>query len=134
MDRKKYILSIGIAAVLIPVTLWLGMPDLKIYGGLSGLDCSLYALLIVLFIKREWHLRNWLWIMLYIVLLGLLLGKILYETTTGLTFFVDNTQTDMVPVPLSHLVGGLVGIAVGTSMAGRKSRQRLFLIPEPPCL
>jgi len=129
MDRKKFILSIGISAVLIPVMIWFGRPDLKIYGGLSGLDCSLYALLAVLFIKREWHRRNWLWITLYAVLLGLLLGKILYEATTGLTIFVNNTQTDMVPVPLSHLVGGLVGIAVGTSMVGRKSRRRSVLIP-----
>jgi hypothetical protein len=43
-------------------------------------------------------------------LLGLLLAKIVYETATGSTIFVDNTQTSMTAVPLSHLAGGLVGI------------------------
>ncbi|UCD82600.1 MAG: rhomboid family intramembrane serine protease, partial [Desulfobacterales bacterium] len=45
MDRKKYMTSIVISAILIPIVIWLAMPNLKNYGGLSGLDCSLYALL-----------------------------------------------------------------------------------------
>jgi len=32
---------------------------------------------------------------------------------SGLTIFVNNIHTDMIPVPLSHLVGGGVGFAVG---------------------
>jgi hypothetical protein len=45
-----------------------------------------------------------------------------YETATGLTIFVDNSHTDMIPVPLSHLVGGLVGMAAGTSTFGVKRK------------
>jgi len=132
MDRNRYVVTVGISAVLIPVVIWIGMPDLDIYGGLSGLDCSLYALLIFLFIKRERYTRSWIWLTLYTVLLGLMLGKILYEMTTGLTIFVNNTHTNMAPVPLSHLVGGLVGIAVGTSIFGRKSSKRCVFIFEFP--
>ena len=53
MDRKKLLVTISISALLIPIIIWWGMPGLKIYGGLSGLDCALYALLMVLLIKRE---------------------------------------------------------------------------------
>jgi rhomboid family GlyGly-CTERM serine protease len=120
MDRKKYLISIGVPVVMIPIAIWFAMPDLNNYGGLSGLDCSLYALLGVMFIKREWRIRNWIWVIIYTILLGLLLAKIVYETAAGLTIFVDNTHTNMTVVPLSHLVGGLVGIATGASFGGTK--------------
>lgn len=120
IDRKKYMITIGGSAVLIPIAIWLAMPDLNNYGGLSGLDCALYALLVVLFIKREWRIRNWIWVIIMMFFLGLLLAKIVYETATGLTIFVDNTHTNMIPVPLSHLVGGLVGIAAGAPIRSAK--------------
>jgi hypothetical protein len=120
MDRNKYMIAIGISAVLIPIVIWFAMPDLKNYGGLSGLDCSLYALLGVLFIKREWRIRNWNWVIIYTIFISLLPAKIIYEMVTALTLFVGNTKTNMVPVPLSHLVGGVVGIAAGASIWGVK--------------
>jgi hypothetical protein len=46
-------------------------------------------------------------------MLVLLPAKIIYEMTSGFTIFVNNFQTNMVPVPLSHLVGGVVGLVVG---------------------
>jgi rhomboid family GlyGly-CTERM serine protease len=126
MDRKRYMISIGGSAVIIPIVIWFAGPYLNIYGGLSGLDCSLYALLGVLLIKREWRLRNWVWVIIYTMLLGLLLAKIVYEMATGLTIFVDN-NTAMVPVPLSHLAGGLVGIAAGALILRPHIRTSKFL-------
>jgi hypothetical protein len=113
MAPKKYYAAVGIAAVSIPIVIRWGLPDLMIYGGLSGLDCALYALLTVLFMKREIRSRSWIWVAVFLLLLGGLIGKIIYETATGLTIFVGNTQSNMVPVPLAHLVGGCVGLTVG---------------------
>ena len=42
-----------------------------------------------------------------------LIAKITYETVTGMTIFVSNNHAGMVPVPLAHLVGGIVGTGVG---------------------
>jgi len=84
-----------------------------IYGGLSGLDCALYALLMVLLLKREIRSRSWIWVAFFSLLLVGLIAKITYETVTGLTFFVSNTHLNMVPVPLAHLVGGVVGFSAG---------------------
>ena len=123
MDRKRYVISMGVSVLIIPIVIWFAMPDLKNYGGLSGLDCSLYALLGVMFIKREWRIGNWAWTIVYTTLLGLLLAKIIYETSTGLTLFVDNTHTGMIPVPLSHLIGGLVGTTAGTSILSTKTKK-----------
>ncbi len=51
-------------------------------------------------------------------MLLLLPAKIIYEMTSGLTIFVNNAHTEMVPVPLSHLVGGISGFLVGFTKLG----------------
>ena len=128
MDKKKYYATVGISALMIPAAIWWGMPDLKIYGGLSGLDCALYALLMVLLIKREIRSRSWIWVTFFSLLLAGLIAKISYETVTGMTIFVSNNHSSMVPVPLAHLVGGIVGTGIGlmkdTAAAIRTHQQR----------
>ena len=113
MDRKKFFLTIGFSVVLIPAALWWGQPDLKVYGGLSGLDCAVYALLMVLLIKREIRSGNRVWLAFFSIMLAGLIAKITYETVTGMTIFVSDNHAGMVPVPLAHLVGGIVGIGIG---------------------
>jgi len=55
-----------------------------------------------------------------------LLAKVTYESVTGQTIFVANTHSGMVPVPLSHLVGGFVGFMVGLSDVNNLvSRQKI---------
>ena len=113
LDKKKTYQTLVIAVVVIPATIWGGLPELKIYGGLSGLDCALYALLFALLLKREMRSSNRSWAVFYAVGLVALLAKVTYETTTGQTIFVANTHSGMIPVPLSHLAGGFVGFSVG---------------------
>ena len=113
MDRKRYAGTIGFSAIFIPSGIWFGAPQLQVYGGLSGLDCALYALLITLFIRREGESPNRFFIILYVLMLALLPAKIIYEMSSGLTIFVSNNHSNMVPVPLSHLIGGMVGFLVG---------------------
>ena len=113
MDKKKYYATVGVSVLLIPAAIWWGLPDLVIYGGLSGLDCAVYALLMVLLIKREVRSRNRFWVACFSLLLVGLIAKITYETITGLTLFVSNNHSGMVPVPLAHLVGGVVGTGIG---------------------
>ena len=124
LDRKRYALAIGLAAILIPVVIWFGLPHLSVYAGLSGLDCALYSLGIVLFMKREKKPRRYIWIIFHILMLVLLPAKIIYEMSSGLTIFVNNAHTDMVPVPLSHLVGGIVGILAGIVDMSKSSSPR----------
>lgn len=113
LDKQKTYATLGIAVALIPICLWWGQPDLMVYGGLSGLDCALYALFFALLLKREWASGNRGWSAFYMLGLIALLAKVTYEGVTGHTVFVANTHSGMVPVPLSHLVGGVVGIVVG---------------------
>lgn len=113
MDKQKYYATVGVSALLIPIAVWWSRPDLMIFGGLSGLDCALYALLMVSLIKREIRSRSPIWVTFFSLLLVGLAAKITYETVTGLTIFVSNHHSGMVPVPLAHLVGGVVGTGIG---------------------
>jgi rhomboid family GlyGly-CTERM serine protease len=137
MDRGKYLMTIVLSAIFIPAGIWFVMPQLDVYGGLSGLDCALYSLLVILFIKREWRYRNWFWITFYSTMLVLLPAKVIYESISGLTIFVSNHHTNMVPVPHSHLLGGIIGFAVGMvplSVDSSKIFAALDLhISCPPC-
>ena len=127
MDKKKYYATVAVSALLIPAAIWWGLPDLVVYGGLSGLDCAAHALMIVLLIKREVRSRNRLWVACFSLLLVGLIAKITYETITGLTIFVSNNHSGMVPVPLAHLVGGVVGTGIGLlkdmAIAGKFNQQ-----------
>ena len=127
IDKQKYCATVAASALVIPAALWWGMPDLVIYGGLSGIDCALYALLMVLLIKREIRSGSRLWVACFALLLAGLIAKITYETITGLTIFVSNNHSGMVPVPLAHLVGGAVGTGIGllkdTAIAGKSNQQ-----------
>jgi rhomboid family GlyGly-CTERM serine protease len=137
MDRAKYVMTLGFSAIFIPIAIWIVMPHLAVYGGLSGLDCALYSLLIILFIQRDWHIQNWIWIIIYTLMLVLLPAKIIYEMASGLTIFVNNIHTSMVTVPLSHLVGGVVGVAVGINRASVDTAKNFtpldLHISGPPC-
>ncbi|RUA03366.1 MAG: rhombosortase [Deltaproteobacteria bacterium] len=113
LDKKKTYLTITVSVFLIPVALWWGLPGLEIYGGLSGLDCALYALLFTLLGQREAISGNRRWTAVFRSGLLALLAKVAYETVTGQTIFVSSHHAGMVPVPLSHLVGGMVGFSVG---------------------
>ena len=113
LDRGKFVMTVSLSAIFIPIVIWIVMPHLAVYGGLSGLDCALYSLLVALVIKHEWHNQNWTWIIFYGIMLVLLPAKVIYELISGLTIFVNSSHTSMVPVPLAHLVGGIVGFVVG---------------------
>jgi hypothetical protein len=113
LDRTRYLWALGLSVILIPLVLLPAMPRLDTYGGLSGLDCTFYTLLFMLMIKIEVRDGNWCWVGIFAVMLCLWPAKVLFETAAGLTIFVSNTHPDMVPVPLAHLVGGIIGFAAG---------------------
>ncbi len=127
MDTKKYAATVAVSAILIPAAIWWALPDLTVYGGLSGIDCALYALLMAMLIKREIYSGSRRWVACFSLLLLGLVAKISYETVTGMTIFVSNAHSGMVPVPLAHLVGGTVGLVTGLmkgAAAGGNARQQ----------
>ena len=66
------------------------------------------------------YARNRLWVACFALLLAGLIAKISYENITGQTIFVSNNHSGMVPVPLAHLVGGVVGTGIGLEAISKK--------------
>jgi rhomboid family GlyGly-CTERM serine protease len=110
-DRPAFLRCVILSATLISVTLWFAAPRMETYRGLSGIDSALFAL-VALRIGREALLdQQWIKMGLVAVVAGGFAVKIGYEFATGATLFVDSGASGMIPVPLAHVAGALVGIA-----------------------
>ncbi len=112
MSRLRFCACVLGSAVLIPVALWITMPQLEMYRGLSGIDSALYVLLAVTLLKDEVHGRRWAWVIALSGVLFAFIGKVGYEIATGGTIFVDSGASHMILVPLAHCVGAVVGMIV----------------------
>jgi rhomboid family GlyGly-CTERM serine protease len=116
------------AAIAIPVGLWLLVPEMASYRGLSGVDVAAVALLAVS-ILRERFKDGWsLGALLPALVIAGIIAKITYEMASGQGAFVDTTAQGFVPVPLAHVLGGIIGAAVELFP---KSAGPRFLLPSP---
>lgn len=125
-SRVRYAVCVVGSALVISLTLWIALPDLAIYRGLSGIDSALFVLLAVMRVKQDLRHRHWGWVTgLAVVCLGFA-AKVGYELATGNALFVDSQAAAMVPVPLAHGVGAVVGLAVGlVECPGRRGRHQI---------
>lgn len=137
MDRKKFSLCIALSALLIPLGVWLWLPQMDHYRGLSGLDSALFAWVAVEIVKRDLRERNWFRVGAIIALVAAFGAKLALEFFGGQTLFVQNLE-GAAPVALAHLIGATVGCAVALTsvewIAQRKTNLRaalvaLFLLP-----
>jgi rhomboid family GlyGly-CTERM serine protease len=110
--RGTFLTCTVLSALLISGGVWVLRPEMVEYRGLSGIDCALVTLIAVDLLRQSLRDRRW---SLSLALTGLLagyLGKVIFELVTGQALFVDG-QGLFVPVPLAHVLGGAVGIALG---------------------
>jgi rhomboid family GlyGly-CTERM serine protease len=113
-DRvQPFLRCVAVSAVLIPLTLWFAAPQMAMYRGLSGIDSALFALLAVRIGRQSLSERDWLKLSVAAIVAAGFAAKVGFEFVTGATLFVDSAAAGMTPVPLAHVVGGLVGIGCG---------------------
>lgn len=114
-SRYAMALTLGLAAPLIVLAVWLAQPQFVVYRGLSGLDSALFIFLTAQIFREGFRVRPRHWgsmILGGLCMLGFA-AKCLWELTTGASFFADSASEMFSPVPLAHLVGGMVGGLVG---------------------
>ncbi len=121
-DRRRWLRCVIATAVGIPAALWVLMPGLETYRGLSGIDSALFVMLAVSILKHRLASGRRLWAGATTVLLCGFMAKTAYEYLTAQTLFVDSAASNMVPIPLAHIVGGVVGAAC--VHRSRRSRYR----------
>jgi rhomboid family GlyGly-CTERM serine protease len=109
--RGRFLACVATAAVAISAMLWWCVPEMVTYRGLSGIDSALYTLAVALVLRDAIDEHAWKLAALCGAALAGFAGKLGYEIVTGATLFVDSTGSEFVPLPLVHVVGGLVGLA-----------------------
>jgi rhomboid family GlyGly-CTERM serine protease len=106
-NAKRLLLALALSAVLIPLAVWVVLPGMNGYRGLSGIDSALFTLVAVTVLQEEIMAgRRGMAIAIALVVTGFV-GKIVFELITGAALFADSAG--FVPVPLAHVVGGACG-------------------------
>lgn len=118
-DGTKWLLvCVTVSAMVISLSLWIAEPQMLTYRGLSGIDSALFAMLAVRIGQAAVINKNWMRLGLAGVVSAGFVAKMVFELLTGDTLFVDSSTAGMVPVPLAHVVGSLVGVVCGLSKDG----------------
>ena len=99
-NRAAFHTTLLASVVVIPIAVLLFTP-LDSYRGLSGLASALFALVLLQY-------RSWLSLIAGVAFIG----KIAFEMATGATVFVSNMGEGVVAVPVAHLAGAAVALAV----------------------
>ncbi|HLP08336.1 MAG TPA: rhombosortase [Opitutaceae bacterium] len=127
-SRRGFAVVVAGSALAISAAVALGAPSLDFYRGLSGIDSALFAAFFAQLLGDARRERTVLPALVPAVALLGFVGKSAYELATGATLFVTATG-DFVVVPLAHVVGAGVGMAV---VATREVfRRATFLRTEP---
>jgi rhomboid family GlyGly-CTERM serine protease len=107
--RLSFLTCVAASAMVIPCVLWIVMPGLEHYRGLSGIATALFGLLAVTLLRdslsAQHHWRSAL-ILLFVILFVL---KTALESASGIAVFADQGK-GVVPVPLAHITGAVMGV------------------------
>ena len=112
------------SAVAIGVAVVRYEPSLGQYGGLSGVACTLVVIAAVDSLEASGLTRA-----AALVVLALLAAKLWWEWRSGSFVFVNGS--DVVAVPLAHLTGSCVGVAVWLSQRFAVAHRRRAMLNAP---
>lgn len=105
----KFAVVVLLTALTVPFAVACVHPTITVYRGLSGIDTALFSLLASNALRNAWKSRDVWRLPLLIGWLSMWL-KIAFEFLSGGVLFVQ--ETNFMPVPISHLIGALVGLVV----------------------
>jgi rhomboid family GlyGly-CTERM serine protease len=110
-----------LSALAISAVMWIGLPEMAIYGGLSGVAMATTVYLAV---------RSWLDAGpgrgLWLAVLALCVGKLVMDASTDHFALVRVEASQVVAVPLSHLTGAGAGmlLILWHTLSGRLAMHR----------
>ena len=110
VDRRRFLLCLGSAAVAIAAVVTAARPQLAAYAGLSGLDMALFGLTVGQLFRARFAGSGWAGRTVLVLAAIGLVGKLAYELASGASLIFAEASAGFVPVPEAHLVGALVGL------------------------
>ena len=124
-DRRRFVATLAASIAAVGAGLWLLLPDMPTYRGLSGVDSALAGLLAASLLRESVAERRWSRAVIVVVVAGGFVVKTEIEMHAGSSLFVDSGAAGFVPVPLAHVLGAAAGVAVGACGA-RMGRHTAF--------
>jgi len=112
-SRRHFLICFSAASLIISLLVFIVLPEMTLYRGLSGIDSAFLMLLLVLLYRRNAAGYKLLHKIPYLLLGLLFIGKTVFELTTAQAFFVESSDL-FIPVPLAHLGGAFTGWIIGT--------------------
>jgi rhomboid family GlyGly-CTERM serine protease len=104
--------AIAASTVAISAGLWLLLPEISRYRGLSGIDAGLTVLLAATMLREAIDGGDLKQALSALAAVAALAAKVVFELSIGHAAFVDSLAAGFVPVPLAHLVGAAAGAVV----------------------
>jgi len=101
-SHQKWFLLCSMMALFISIVLFLAEPDMRYYGGLSGLAVG--SIFYLILFHLYYHLHSKFWWMVLLIILSKMMVEILYSNTPSNGLFVH--------MPLSHIIGSLVALVI----------------------
>jgi len=112
-SRSRFLVCLIASALAISLSVWLLLPEIQIYRGLSGIDSALFMLLAaVMWNEGARRARPGQQAIAMACVVAFLL-KVAIELMTGATVFVRGMGLEAVGVPLAHIAGAGCGLLVG---------------------
>ena len=110
-SRRRLLLCLAGSAFAISLGVYALLPGLAVYGGLSGIDCALFALLGAELWHEQRRAGSPFAGTVAVALALALFAKVTFEWLSGGTVFVESLGAGVIPVPLAHVLGGGIGVA-----------------------
>ena len=111
-SRARFFGCVAGSALFCSLAVWLFLPDLETYRGLSGIDSALFAFVGLSLLRQAITEGRWGGIVAAGTLLIAFVGKTTFEVIAGTTLFVDSAASATVSVPLAHVAGAAFGAAL----------------------
>ncbi len=110
-SRRLLVAALATSALAISVGVMIFRPDLATYRGLSGIDSALFAAAVATQVLDGISVRSPSQVLIAIAAGIAFVAKLSFEITAAAPLFVAASAA-FVPVPLAHLIGGVVGLIV----------------------
>jgi rhomboid family GlyGly-CTERM serine protease len=123
-SRFDTVAALAFAAPAITLAVWWFQPQFESYRGLSGLDSALFGLFAADLVRRRDAGSRLVGAFGF----AAVVAKCVFEIKTGTTAFASGVGYS--PVPLAHLVGTIVGAAIGLRRQGSEFRVQSSELPR----
>jgi rhomboid family GlyGly-CTERM serine protease len=110
-SRATFVGCLAASALTISTAIWWTAPEMRYYRGLSGIDSALFTLAAAGLLQAAWQRGDRQMVSLIACSAVGFIAKLGYEIVSRETFFVDSVAADFTPLPVTHAVGAVVGVA-----------------------